>query len=353
MMNSSTPAALDLVAELNKEIRPVPILSVVFSFRNEEEVIPRLLERCRAVTSSLKAAGRISGWEFVFVDDDSRDASFEILKKEADARGDVRIIRMSRPFGVSICVLSGMKYSQGDLVVYMDTDLQDPPEMIPQLLEKIEADPEVDIVHTRRLSRAGETAIKLAITRLGYWILHKLSASAMPVEAGDFKLLTRRAVNEVLRFQEKQPFMRWLVCWIGFKQVFVPYHREARAGGESQFKIFGWRVISNFLESAIVSTSTFPLIMISFIGMLCSLVCVGVIVQTLIAKFCGKTVEGWTALMVSTLFIGSVQILCLGVIGLYIASIFDEVKRRPNYIIRGHYGFNQAVQVKTGGATND
>ncbi len=317
-----------------------PRLSIVFSFRNEEEVLPELLSRCRAVMRKLQAEKRIADWEFVFVDDDSTDESYRKLVEEADREGDIRIVRMSRPFGVSICVLSGMTYCSGDMMVYMDTDLQDPPEAIPSLLKVVEEDPEVEIVHTRRLSRAGESALKLGITRVGYWILHYLTASAMPIESGDFKLLKRRAMNEMMQFREKQPFMRWLVCWIGFKQAFVPYHREARAGGESHFKIIGWRVFANFFESAIVSTSTFPLIMISFIGLAGSMLCALLMVYILIQKLEGHNLPGWSAIMVSTLFIGSLQILCLGVIGLYIASIFDEVKQRPNYIVRDCYGFS-------------
>jgi dolichol-phosphate mannosyltransferase len=322
-----------------------PVLSIIFSFRNEEEVIPELLRRLRTVCSRLVEQGRLSSYELIFVDDDSNDRSFEMLKQEADHTGDVRIIRMSRRFGNSVCILAGMRYSTGELVVYMDTDLQDPPELIPDLIKVVELDPEVQVVHTKRLKRDGEPAGKLFITKIGYLILHFLTNFQMPVECGDFKLLTRRAVTEVLRFKEKKPFMRWLVCLVGFKQAFVNYRREARAGGETHFRILSWKVISNFLESAFVSTSVFPLHLISMAGVVSSLVCGATLVWILVEKALGQNLPGWTALMTAVLFIGSVQILSIGLLGLYIASVFEEVKGRPAYVIDRTYGFRQPIDV--------
>jgi glycosyltransferase involved in cell wall biosynthesis len=317
----------------------LPVLSIVFSFRNEEEVIPSLLQRCRAVCSKLIQEARLGAYELIFVDDDSVDHSLSLLKKEADAHGDIRVVVMSRRFGTSVCVLAGMEHAVGDWVVYMDADLQDPPELIPSLIEIVEKDPAVQIVHTKRLSRDGETWVKLAVTRLGYRILHFLTNSQLPIECGDFKLLSRRAVTEVLKFKEKKPFMRWLVCLVGFKQAFMPYRREAREEGGSHFPVFSWRVISNFLESALVSTSVFPLHLISFAGMVSGLGCGAVFFYILIEKFMGHNLPGWTAIMSAVLFVGSIQILSIGLVGLYIASIFDEVKNRPSYIVSQLYGF--------------
>jgi len=323
----------------------LPTLSIVFSFRNEEEVIPELLRRCRVVCAGLEGAGRIASHEFVFVDDDSNDTSYSMLKKEADTVGDVKIVRMARRAGVSVCVLAGMRYSSGDLVVYMDADLQDPPELIPEMIQVVEKDSEVAVVHTQRLRRDGEGAFKLFVTRIGYIILHLLTRSQLPIECGDFKLLTRRAVEEVVKFQEKKPFMRWLVCLVGFKQVFVPYRREARGAGDTHFNVLSWRVISNFMESAFVSTSVFPLHIISGLGILSSLICGMTLIYILIQKFLGYNLPGWTALMAAVLFVGSIQILSIGLLGLYIGSIFEEVKGRPNYIVSQTYGFPKASGV--------
>jgi dolichol-phosphate mannosyltransferase len=316
-----------------------PSLSIIFSFRNEEKTLPELLRRCRAVGGELVSTNRISSYEFVFVDDDSSDGSTSLLKREADSAGDVRLVRMSRRFGVSVCVLAGMRHCSGDLVVYMDSDLQDPPELIPELIAVVEKNPDVEVVHTKRTGRDGETAGKLFVTRIGYLLLHFLTNFQLPVECGDFKLLTRRAVNEVLKFKEKKPFMRWIVCMVGFRQEFVPYRRDVRAGGQSHFHILSWRVIANFLESALVSTSVFPLYLISIAGLVSSMICALTLVYILVEKYLGHNLPGWTALMTAGLFIGSVQILSTGLLGLYIASIFEEVKSRPSYIISETYGY--------------
>jgi glycosyltransferase involved in cell wall biosynthesis len=321
-----------------------PKLSVVFSFRNEEQVIPELLRRCRLVCANLKTEKRIASHEFVFVDDDSTDKSYPMLKKEADEIGDVKVIRMSRRFGVSVCVLAGIRYASGDWVVYMDTDLQDPPELIPAMIQVVEKDPEVAVVHTRRLRRDGEGAFKLFVTRIGYIILHLLTRSQLPIECGDFKLLTRRAVEEVLKFQETKPFMRWLVCLVGFKQAFVPYRREARGAGDTHFNVLSWRVISNFMESALVSTSVFPLHIISAFGIFSSSICGFTLVYILFEKLLGYNLPGWTAIMAAILFVGSIQILSIGLLGLYIGSIFEQVKGRPNYIVSETYGFPDATK---------
>ena len=323
----------------------LPILSIVFSFRNEEEVLPELLRRCRALADGLIKQARISALELVFVDDASSDGSLLLLQRElaAGAR-DIRVVRMSRRFGVSVCVLAGMKYCSGDWVVYMDSDLQDPPELIPELIQRLESDPEIQVVHTRRTGRDGESRFKLMVTRLGYYILHLLTKSQLPIECGDFKLLTRRAVQEILNFKERKPFMRWLVCLIGFKQDFVDYRRQGRGAGETHFNVFSWRVISNFVESAIVSTSVFPLHLISFAGLFSSFICAGILVYILFEKVMGLNLPGWTAIMTAVLFIGSVQILCMGLVGLYLASVFEEVKRRPAYIVAQTLGFTEASQ---------
>src|SRR5688572_22953518 len=172
-------------------------LSIVFSFRNEEEVLPELLNRVRSVMDQEIAAGHLSEYELIFVNDASTDRSEVILRDAAKERDDIKIITMSRRFGVSPCVLAGMEYSVGDLVVYMDADLQDPPEVIPRMLQTWRERDEVDVVHTQRESRAGESKFKLWITELGYQILRRVSSIDMQIEVGDFKLLSRRAVDHL------------------------------------------------------------------------------------------------------------------------------------------------------------
>ncbi len=212
----------------------VPGVSLVLSFRNEEACLPELIARLRKVLGDERKAGRIRGHELIFVNDASTDASETVLRAHAVGNDDIRIINMSRNFGVSPCVLAGMERSSGDLVIYMDADLQDPPELIPELVRAWKSEPGVGVVHTVRTNRAGESRLKLAITHLGYRILHLSSSIKLPMQAGDFKLVSREVVDHLVAMKEKRPFLRGLVCWIGFKQKTVNYAREARAGERHQ-----------------------------------------------------------------------------------------------------------------------
>ena len=184
-----------------------PRLSVVFSFRNEEQVLVELIRRMRAVLDDQCNRNAIGDYELVFVNDDSTDRSLDILLEHAKGRRDIKIINMSRVFGGAACILAGMKHACGDAVIYMDCDLQDPPEKIPELIAAWQGPQRPDVVHTVRDSRAGESRIKLAVTRLGYRILKHLATIELPIEAGDFKLLSRRAVNHLIGFEEKQPYI--------------------------------------------------------------------------------------------------------------------------------------------------
>ncbi|MDO9082976.1 MAG: glycosyltransferase family 2 protein [Humidesulfovibrio sp.] len=314
-------------------------LSVVFSFRNEQSVLAELLRQTEEVLNGELRAGVLSCYELIFVNDDSTDGSLALLEEHARANSHVRIITMSRRFGVSPCVMAGMAHSTGDAVVYMDADLQDPPQVIPELLRAWRSDVRPDVVHTVRLSRAGESGFKLFLTRLGYKLLHSITSVQLPVESGDFKLLSRRVVQHLVQFPEKQPFMRGLICWIGFRQVFVPYHRAARAAGDTKFPVLSLSVLGNFFQSALISFSSAPLHIASLGGFLSILVGMFVLVHVLYEKFSGKYVPGWTSLMVLVLFMGSIQLFCQGIFGLYLKSIFDEIKKRPNYIIESRHGF--------------
>ena len=315
-----------------------PALSVVVSFWNEEENLPELLRRLRNVLAILRDAGEVRDYELIFVNDASTDRSEEILRAAA-RDGDVRLINMSRNFGVSPCVVAGLKHARGDCVVYMDADLQDPPELIPELLAAWRSDPEVEVVHTVRQSRAGESRVKKIVTRAGYAILRAVSTIELPLEAGDFKLLSRRAARQVARFGEKRPFLRGLVCWIGFKQATVRYHRASRHAGRTKFPVLGLKVIRNFIDSAVISFSDVPLKLATALGLASSAAALSYIVWVLIEHFRGHNIPGWSATMTATLFLGGVQLLSIGVLGNYIGSIFLESKRRPNYIVKDRVGF--------------
>ncbi|MGO8745335.1 MAG: glycosyltransferase family 2 protein [Thermoguttaceae bacterium] len=316
-----------------------PSLSIVLSFANEEAVLPEAIHRLRAVLGAECDRGTISRYELVFVNDASTDRSLAILQDAARGHDDIRVLNMSRNFGVTPCVLAGMDYASGDLVVYMDVDLQDPPETIPEMLHAWRAADGADVVHTVRRSRSGESWIKLAVTRLGYRILKCVSSVPVRVEAGDFKLLSRRAVDELRRLREKRPFMRGLVAWIGLKQTEIHYDRQARAAGDTKFPVFGAKVIRNFLDSALISFSDIPLQLATLMGLLISLASFVFLIDVVVEKILGRNIPGWTAIMATMLFVGGAQMLFLGIQGRYIAAIFLETKGRPNYIVESTLGF--------------
>jgi dolichol-phosphate mannosyltransferase len=316
-----------------------PSLSIVLSFANEEDVLPEAIRRLRTVLRAERERGAISRYELVFVNDASGDRSLEILADAARDHDDIRVINMARNFGVTPCVLAGFDYCTGDLVVYMDADLQDPPEIIPEMLDAWKAAGCVDVVHTVRRSRGGETWIKLAVTQLGYRILKAVSSVPLRIEAGDFKLLSRRAVDELRRLREKRPYMRGLVAWIGLKQTEIRYDRQPRAAGKTKFPVLGAKVIRNFLDSALISFSDIPLQLATLMGLLTSFAAFVFLVDVLVEKLLGRNIPGWTAIMATLLFVSGMQMLFLGIQGRYIAAIFLETKGRPNYIVESTFGF--------------
>lgn len=321
---------------MNSSTVTKPRISVVISFYNEEQTIPVLIERLRNVLRGEINAGVIGDYELIFVNDNSTDGSQRVLVEESRRGRDVVIVNMSRNFGVSECVIAGMKHAIGDAVVYMDADLQDPPELIPKLIQRWRNEPDVEVVYTTRLSRAGEHPFKLWVTKWAYRFLARTSTIDLPVDSGDFKLLSRRAVNELLRLNEKKPYLRGLVGWIGFKQVQVFYNREPRWDGRdnTKYPTMGKRVVYNFLDSAMISFSDAPLKLCLFLGLVLSGVSLAYIFVVLFQKVMGWYSPGWPALMAAILLLGGVQLLMLGVMGLYISKIYVESTGRPNYIVK-------------------
>ena len=338
-MEASVPKSIEVELPPSGE-RRLPFISVVFSFWNEEENIPELLRRTRAAFQQSIDRNLCRGYELIFVNDSSTDRSEILLREEFAKKGDIRILNMSRNFGVSPCVLAGMHYASGDAVIYLDADLQDPPELIPDLLQMWQSEPDVDVVHTTRTKREGESRIKLLITRIGYAILKKTSSINLPTETGDYKLVSKRAVQHLIAFKEKNPYMRGLVCWIGFKQKTVFYQREPRFSGETKFHIFGPRVIGNFLNSAVISFSDVPLKLSILFGGVSSIAAMLYMMWVIIERLRDHTVPGFAATNIIILMLGGLLLLSNGITGLYIASIFLESKGRPNFIVRDTFGFN-------------
>jgi polyisoprenyl-phosphate glycosyltransferase len=312
-----------------------PFVSIVLSFFNEEAIIPELLRRLRAVMEGESKRGTIARYELIFVNDRSTDASERLLRREVDTAGDVVLINMSRNFGVSECVFAGLRYARGDAVIYMDADLQDPPEVIPELIAAWQQDDTVDVVFTTRRTRSGEDPLKLLLTKYGYRLINAISDIELPVDSGDFKLLSRRVVDELLKIEEKRPYVRGLISWLGFKQVQVFYDRQSRFDGRqaTKFPVLSRRTIWGYLDRALISFSDVPLKFSLFIGFIMSCLSGFYLCIVLLQKVMGWYEPGWPAIMATMLLLGGVQLMVVGVVGLYVNIIFIEVKRRPNYVI--------------------
>ncbi len=302
------------------------LISIIFSFRNEEKNLTELVERVSKVFENI----RNWKYEFIFVNDDSTDKSEKILTNLMNSH-PITLINMSRRFGVSSCVLAGFKHAKGDAVIYMDSDLQDPPELIKELIEKHEQG--ADIVHTVRTKRLGESKTKLILTNLAYRIINFFSDIPLPINAGDYKLISRRALDKILELKEFRPYIRGLSVWVGYKQDFVKYVRDARAHGKSQFPIlFSSGPVNEFI-TGLTSYSIKPLYVGIILGFFAILVSIILAIYILYAKFNDITVLGSAGIIISISFFSGVILLSQGIIGLYIARIFEQVRGRSKYII--------------------
>ena len=294
-----------------------PLVSVVLSFRNEAGNIPTLVTRLAAMF-----AGQNAEYELVFVNDDSTDASLATLLDKRQKNPRVKVVNMARRFGVSECVLAGMSMSRGDAVIYMDADRQDPPEVIPAMLAKWRGG--ADVVHTVRTRRHGEHPLKMLATRWAYRVIQLGSAIELPVDAGDFKLLSRAAVDHLLKIRESDPYLRGLVIWLGFTQVFVPYERDARHAGRTHFPFFSRN-----------SWKTFCIVMTSF-SFLPIYACWALAAAGLVGSFFLLLVSG--PLMAALTFFWATTLAAVGGVGLYVIRIYKDVRGRPPYIVKSVIG---------------
>ena len=302
------------------------LLSIIFSFRNEEKNIPELIDRVKSTLSKLQ------NWNFelIFVNDDSDDNSEKLLIEKQKSY-PIKIINMSRRFGTGPCVLAGLKHAKGDAAIYMDSDLQDPPEVIPNLLE--EYDNGADVVHTIRTKREGENKIKLFITKIAYKIINYLADIPLPIEAGDFKLISKKALNKILDQNEFRPYVRGLSVWVGYKQAYVKYERKARPEGETKHPLFSGGPISEFING-VTSYSLKPLYIGVFFGFISLLFSVALVIYALFAKFNGLAIPGSTGIILAISFFSGILLLSIGIIGIYLARIFEQTKGRAQYVIK-------------------
>lgn len=311
------------------------LLSIVFSFRNEADVLDELIERVRAALEPVDIE-----YEMIFVNDDSTDGSLELLKGFNKDDNRIKIVNMSRRFGVAPCTIAGFRHAKGDAVVYMDSDLQDPPELIPALIEKWKEG--YDVVHTTRTGRRGENYFKMLLTGLAYRVINLVADIDIPRNTGDFKLMSRRALDEVIRLDEYDPFIRGLSRWVGFKQVQVYYEREERFAGQTHYSLFSTlNPVREFIRG-VTSYSEIPLyfaLVLGFMVSICSFFYLAYIVIT--RYFLGMHLPGWPAVMVTMLFLGGTILFTIGVLGLYIGKIHQEIKRRPHFIVESRIGFDK------------
>ena len=267
----------------------------------------------------------------VFINDCSNDRSLSILTALAAKDSRIKIINTSRRCGPSASVLAGLAHARGAAAICLDSDLQDPPELIPQMLKAWREG--ADVVNTTRLSRAGESKIKMQITRWAYYVINFLSDTDIPMDTGDYKLLSRRVTLELLRLKEYDPFLRGLVRWVGFRQTQIFYHREARGGGRSNMSIWGRGPVRAFI-SGVTSFSSYPL----YVSMICGTLISALAFIYLIGIIVTKEVwdmhnPGWPSIMATILFLSGVLLMSNGMNGIYIGRIHRQVKQRPLWIV--------------------
>jgi dolichol-phosphate mannosyltransferase len=289
---------------------------------DEEGCAERLYERVAA------ALGGLDG-ELVVVDDGSRDSTPQILARLAAEDERVKVVSLSRTFGHQAAITAGLEHAEGDVVVMIDADLQDPPELIPEMVERWRGG--ADVVYAVRESREGETKVKLLTAHVFYRLMARLAQIELPVDSGDFRLMDRRALDVLLAMPERARFLRGMTVWIGFNQTAVPYRRDARTAGETKFNL---RRMLRFSFDAIASFSYFPLQLATVLGFLISGLAFIAIPLTVLARYQHVFVPGISSTLVVVLLLGGIQLITLGVVGEYVGRIYDEVKRRPLYVVK-------------------
>jgi len=302
------------------------LLSIVFSFRNEEGNIGPLVKRISTTMNEIK------NWkyELIFVNDDSTDKSEEILLN-LQKDYPIKIINMSRNFGIDPCVLAGFRNCSGEAVIYLHSDQQDPPELIPKLLVKFEEGNE--IVHTVRTKRKGEGKFRMLLTKIAYWVINSLSDINLPTQAGDYKLISKKALHEILKQREFRPYVRGLSVWVGFKQDFIYYERDARGEGKSKMPLLSAGPITDFING-VTSYSLKPLYVGVIFGFVSIIISFLLIIYALLLKFNGLAIPGSTSIIISISFFSGILLFTLGIMGIYLARIFEQTKGREQYVIK-------------------
>jgi polyisoprenyl-phosphate glycosyltransferase len=308
------------------------LLSVVVPAYNEEGNIQRVYDKLAKVLDSLAM-----DWEIIFSVDPSTDRTEELILKLRSQDPRVKMLRFSRRFGQPMATLAGMEAASGDAVVVIDCDLQDPPEVIPELVERWKEGS--DVVYGQRRTRAGETAPKRLVSWLGYAVIKKIAEVDIPPNTGDFRLMSRRVVDNVVALKETHGFLRGLVGLVGFQQSAVLYDRDPRASGAGKYNRFTGSLRIGL--NGVIGFSRYPLQIISVVGLFLSLVALLLAITYFALKVAGVAFPiGNPTVVILVSFFSGVQLLSLGIIGEYVGRIYDEVRFRPKYIIESRHGFD-------------
>jgi dolichol-phosphate mannosyltransferase len=304
--------------------------SIVAPCWNEEENLPELYRRIKVV---MEQSGE--SWELLLINDGSTDRTGQVMRELNAIDSRVHFVEFARNFGHQLAVTAGMDYAQGDAVILIDADLQDPPEVILDMIQKWKEGYEV--VYAVRRERKGETWFKLFTAKLFYRIIYRITDVDIPLDTGDYRLMDRQVIDQMKRMREHHRFIRGMTSWIGFKQTGVSYVREERFAGETKYPL---RKMVRFAITAITGFSIFPLQLATFIGFFIAILSALFIVGAIIARLSGwQAFEGQATTLVMVLFLGSIQLISLGIIGEYLGRIYDEVRGRPLYVVADAIGF--------------
>lgn len=310
-----------------------PLLSVIVPCFNEEDVIEHTHRRLAA------ALGKITpDFHIIYVDDGSRDRTALLLQAIQAASPEVRVVRLSRNFGHQVAVTAGFEYASGQAVVLIDADLQDPPEVIADMVAKWREG--YHVIYGQRAERSGETKFKLWTARAFYRLINRLSEVPIPLDTGDFRLMDRSVVDALGRMPERHRLLRAMTAWVGFRQIAIPYSRAERFAGESKYPL---RKMLALALDGIVSFSAVPLKLVTTVGAAFSaLSVIGIIYAVTQRLLTSNWVEGWTLIFIAVMMIGGLQFIFLGVMGEYIGRIYTEAKNRPLFLVMEELGFEPA-----------
>jgi glycosyltransferase involved in cell wall biosynthesis len=321
----TVPAPREAARSAPGSARPPPTLSLVIPLYNEQLVVGELHRRLQELLEKLGLCA-----EVVFVDDGSQDGTLSALRELAAAEPRYSILSLARNFGHQAAITAGLDYASGEAVVVMDADLQDPPEVVAEMLDKWRAG--FDVVYGERRKRENETCFKRLTAHLFYRLFASMIPMEVPLDAGDFRLVSRRVVVALRELREAHRFVRGMVAWLGFKQTRVLYDRPARFAGTTKYPL---SKMIRFALDGITSFSVVPLRFSTYLGAIMSFASLGVITWAVVAKYVfERAVTGWTAIMVVMALFAGVQFMMIGILGEYVGRIYEEVKQRPLYVLR-------------------